>query len=237
MPGLGALTLAQIETQAAQQGGNPGLLVVPLGYQETPLRTFYRAFLHHLYLNYDLPFMNTQVNITTGTGSDGFWSIDLTGIPRYRAIEVLKLDTVQNEIAQEPSFKRLWGLVYAALDNTPPPTGIPNLFSVKPARDQVWVYPLPVQVYTGKMRFWRMPDVSTSGLGPNTYPDFEDTLALIQAGEYFVRNWNKEPLANQVGAMAEKMFGQYRASVEDTGRNQPIQVRPARFVFKYQPGD
>jgi hypothetical protein len=236
--GVGFLTVAQILTQGCQQGGNPSLVNAPAGYTESLALTFLRSFLHHVYLNYDFGFMLKTAAITTGSGSDGTYSIDLTALTNYRASKGLKLYQVTNPLDFQQNWVSLNQQILADLDAAgSPPTGVPDTFAVKPDKTQIHVHPIPQQIYTGTLYYYKIFDVTSATLTTSSIPDFEDSMALVQAVELFTRNYDKDTLVNLSESIAVKLFSQYRVSQPDAGRVKPILVRPSPFHFKYQTGD
>lgn len=231
---LGFLTRDQIITQGLQQGGNPGLAAIPSGYTESIAVTFFKSFLHHIFLNYDFPSQVKFGSIQTGTGADGTYSVSLAALTRYRSIKMLKLDTVADPLAQELDLANTYTKILSSQDNSPVPTGTPNEYAVKD-KTQLYVYPIPDKVYTGKIIYYTMPDIS--GIGSGTIVEFEDTYALINAVAMFARDFDKDSMMSLTGSIAKQLFGEYRAAVEEAGRDTPNQLKLNKAFFKYRRGD
>lgn len=239
--GLGFLTVAQILQQGLLIGGNPGLAQIPQGYTQSPALTFIQAFIHHIYLYFDLPFMLTESAITTGTIPNLPYVIDLTpgganAIVNYRNAKMLKLYQITDPLQFEQNYPKLKARILADYDNAnggTPPMGIPQIFSVNPQKTQIIVWPIPIQVYTGTLWAYLIP--SAAAITTGTTLDYEDTNGLIQAVAMFARDYDKDTMVSLTEKIANQLFGEYRVNTEEANRATPNipQLDSNRFRYRY----
>lgn len=234
MPNQGLLTVGEIIEQGCQQGGNPALYQVPAGQSVSWGLKAFRAYLHHVYLTYDLPIMETEGAISISANSE---DVSLSALTRYRSINAIYINGV-GEIFPE-NYKTVWKNIQEAKSTTPTQTGIPGQYSASPDRSKLVLYPIPAKAYTGKILYYKIPDVSgyTNATLASAL-DWEDTLGLVKVMEEFARSWDQSNMAGIAMMIAEKMFGQYRVSSEDAGRaNGPVNMKLSSKYFHYKRGD
>lgn len=233
MANQGLNTVDDILKQGCQQGGNPGLLAVPAGETISYALRAFRTGLHHIYLTYDFPFLETEGSITVSAGNQ---EVSLASLTRYRSINAVFINTVGR--LEQTDYKSLWLRSQTDLSQSPDTTGIPTHFAISPDRSKLLLYPIPTAAYTGKILYYRIPDVSgyTGATAANSI-DFEDSLALVKMMEEFSRNWDKDNFVAMTSLVAEKVFGQYRVAAEDQGRDRgPIEMKLGKR-FRYRKGD
>lgn len=239
MANQGLLTVGDIIEQGCQQGGNPGLLVVPAGETVSFGIKAFRTLLHHIYLNYDLPMLETEASIST-TATPSEYEISLSSITRYRSINAVYLKNGNTSIGriEQVDYKTLWFRLQEDLAAATTPKGTPTVFCIIPDRSKILVHPIPDAALTGKILYYRIPDVSAYVEATTAATlDFEDTLMLVKAMEAFARDWDANNMVGLSTAIAERMFGQYRVAAEDQGRSGgPIQVKLGSR-FNYRRGD
>lgn len=240
MANQGLLTVGDIVKQGCQQGGNPGLLLTPAGETVSYAVKALRSFLHHIYLNYDFPFLETEASVTVTND----YEISLSAITRYRSINALFLKHADNSASigrlDQVDYKTLWFRLQEDLYKSPIPEGTPTHFALAPDRSKILIHPIPSVSLSGKILYYRIPDVSAYVDATTAATlDFEDSQALIKVIEQFAREWDKDINPALLSAtIAEKMFGQYRVSSEDQGRAQgPIVMKLSSRFFNYGAGD
>ena len=230
MANQGLDTVGDILEQGCQQGGNPGLLVVPAGETISYALKAFRLFLHHIYLTRDFPFLETEGSLIVSAGNQ---DVSLSALTRYRSINAVFLNTIGR--LEQIDYKTLWMLLQEDLSQTPDLTGIPTRFAIAPDRSKIIVHPIPTIAYTGKLLYYRIPDVSGYVAATTAATlDFEDTLALVKVMEAFARDWDKDNLGMLSSIIADRFFGQYAAAAEDQGRSGgPIQIKlGSRFAYR-----
>ena len=241
MPNQGLLTVGDIVQQGCQQGGNPGLLEVPVGETVSYAIKAFRTLLHHIYLTRDLPKLETEGSISTSAAPSQY-QISLSTLTRYRSINAIFLKDSNSSVLPElepVDHKTIWRLLQNDLAPSTALTGIPNKFAINPAGDKILIHPIPVGALTGSILYYRIPDVSAyvSATTAATL-DFEDSNTLVKMMEDFVRNWDKDNLVGLAAAVADRSFAQYRASAEDQGRVKgPITAKLSGTWYKYGRGD
>ena len=227
---VGYLTRTQIITQGLQQGGNPGLDVIPAGQTISLAVRFFNTFLHHAFLTRDFQFLVTSGNITVTASNE---LVSLSALTRFRNILLVRLEDIRQPLNNTLSYHEIFAQVEADKDSSPISTGQPIYYASVPDKTSLIFWPIPDKAYTGKILYYRVPDVST--YTDSSVVEFEDSLALVTAVEMFARNYDKEDLMVASEAIANKLFGEYRAAEGDMGRahgHTSLKLSPIHFNYR-----
>lgn len=241
MSNIGLWAISDILKQGCQQGMNPGLLEIPDGETESYAFKAFKVFYHHACLTYDFPKLVTEASLVTSND----YEISLSTLTRYRSIaKCLLFSSSGNfvaELFQPPGgYNEVWILLKIDTARSPSTKGIPQLMATKPDKSAIIVHPIPSEVLTVQLLYYRVPDVGafTTATTAATL-EIEDTSALVRVIEAFARNWDgaRGDLLGFSTQIAAAEFSQYKASSEDVNRANTQTVKLSKQWFGYRRGD
>lgn len=234
MANLNTYTRDQIIAQGLQQGGNPGLANLMPGETVSRAVRFFNAAMHHMFLVFDLPGIETTGSINTSASPA--YEASISTLTRFRSTRSIRVSGESAELMPANNYSEIWQRIQLDLEQSTVPTGTPENYFLKPAGDAFVLYPIPNAIKTLKVVYYAMPNID-AWTGSTTDFNFNDTLTMITMMEWFAKNWDKKVteavLAQQY---VEKLFGQGRVAADDKGRHKPKSLLFNSNVWRPQRG-
>lgn len=220
--GLNLLTRAQIINQGLHQGGNPGLSVLQSGETVSKAVRFFNSAMHHMFLVYDLPGIESTGSLVTTAGTE---TVSISGLTRFRSTRSIRVSGEDMELTPANNYSELWQKVELAKEQSTVQRGTPLEYFINPGRTAYLLHPIPDEAYTLKVVYYALPNIaawddSTTEFG------FDDTLTMVSMMDFFAKHWDKNVTESVlIKGWMDQQFGQHRAAGEDVGRHKPATLK------------
>lgn len=209
-------TIADIVDRGLELGGDTGL--------DSEATVYLVLLLEKLARDYDWAELLTSTAITVTAEQS---TVDISALTDYKAVRKVMLDNVADPLTEASGgYPDLIHSVNEAARTSN--YGTPAEYATTPDKQDLVLYPIPAQAYTGTLLYYRIPAAPTAD---TESPWFPDTMALVAAVAEYSKLHSQESLVTLVERQVKTMIASARAAARDRGRDRPVTMRRDRSSF------